>query len=65
MSRFEELKGMTCGKSLPLSAMNEYGEVIIIEGGARFFRVTTAQHNGWCRVKTYWEDGTIEESYRK
>ena len=69
MTKFRDLEKMTSGKNLPLIGKNEDNEVVIIEGGAndggRFFRVTTAQHNDWCRINTYWEDGTIEETYRK
>ena len=69
MTQFDELAKMTDGKTLPLTAKNEDNEVVIIEGGAsegeRFFRVTTVQHNNWCRINTYWEYGTIEETYKK
>ena len=69
MTQFDELAKMTAGKTLPLTGKNEDNEVVIIEGGAsegeRFFRVTTVQHNDWCRVNTYWEYGTIEETYKK
>ena len=69
MAKFEELAKMTDGKTLPLIGKNEDNEVVIIEAGAnegeRFFRVTTVQHNDWCRINTYWESGTIEETYKK
>ncbi len=69
MAKFDELKKMTEGKNLPLMGKNEDNEVVIIEGGVsneeRFFRVTTVQHNDWCRINTYWEYGTIEETYKK
>ena len=69
MVRFSELTKMTEGKPLPLIGKNEDNEVVIVEAGAskgeRFFRVTTAQHNDWCRINTYWEHGTIEETYKK
>jgi hypothetical protein len=69
MTKFGELKQLTNGKILPLTGKNENGEIVIIEygisGEERFFRVTTCQHNNWCRINTYWEDGTIEETYRK
>ena len=66
---YEELKEMTEGRSLPLMGNNEDNELVIIEEGARegehFFKVTTVQHNNWCRINTYWEDGTREETYKK
>ena len=69
MAKYEELAKMTDGKPLPLFGKNEDNEVVIIEAGAaedeRFFRVTTVQHNDWCRINTYWESGTIEETYKK
>lgn len=69
MTKFYELKNMTQGKILPVIYRNVDNEVIIIEYGIsneeRFFRVTTVQHNGWCRINTYWESGTTEETYKK
>ena len=69
MTKFDELKCLTQGKILPVAYRNIDLEVVIIEygitNGERFFRVTTAQHNGWCRINTYWESGTTEETYRK
>ena len=69
MTKFDELAKMTDGKTLPITGKNEDNEVVIIEGGAsegeRFFRVTAVQHNNWCRINTYWEYGTIEETYKK
>lgn len=56
------------GKGMPISATNEDGEDVIIEGGRepknnnlRFYQLTTVQKNGWLRINVYWEDGTIEE----
>lgn len=69
MAQYDELVKMTDGKTLPLVGKNEDNEVVIIEAGAsegdRFFRVTTVQHNDWCKINTYWESGTIEETYKK
>ena len=69
MTQFIELERMTDGKTLPITGKNEDNEVVIIEAGCsngeRFFRVTTVQHNNWCRINTYWENGTIEGTYRK
>ena len=69
MAQYDELVKMTDGKALPLVGKNEDNEVVIIEAGAsegdHFFRVTTVQHNDWCRINTYWESGTVEETYKK
>lgn len=66
---FRELEKFTEGKELPLFCHNEDKEVVVVEEGCRegerFFRLTTAQHNDWCRINVYWEDGTVEEMYRK
>lgn len=67
---FDKLAKMTKGKNLPLTAVNENGENMIIEGGkdtelGMFFRVTVCQHNGWNRINIYYEDGTFEEEYSK
>lgn len=70
---FEILEEITKGyadESYPLGGKNFYGEnIIIYKGkrvdGVRFFRVKTAQHNGWIRIKWYYEDGTTEETYEK
>jgi hypothetical protein len=67
---FEELNELTTGRTFPLAAENQDGEVVIIEAGRnksgdRFFRLTTAQDNGWTRINYIWEDGTIEELFQK
>lgn len=49
----------------PLSARNEDGENVIIRRGPDRYEVTTAQHNGWLQVITYWKDGTVEEEFTK
>lgn len=67
--QYQELRKITEGKDLPMFGKTEDNEIVIIEGGAsegeRFFRTTTVQHNDWCRVNIYWENGTIEETYKK
>lgn len=66
---YQEIKKLTKGKEFPMTAENENGEVVILEigyvDGEMIFTVTTAQSNGWLRVNTYWEDGTIEETYKR
>ena len=62
---YQELTALCIGKCLPVAGTNEYGENIIIERGKGFFRLTTAQHNGWVRINTHYENGTSEETYSK
>lgn len=65
---YEELDSLcrlTRENDYPLSGRNEDGESIIIRRGPDRYEVTTAQHNGWLQVVTYWKDGTVEEEYTK
>ena len=66
---FSELMELIKNHTLPLDATNEEGEFVIIEAGTRdgerYFRLTTAQHNGWCRINYVYEDGTVEELFEK
>lgn len=66
---YKKLTALVSGKSLPVAGRNEHGEVVTIERGSfngrRFFKVTTAQGNNWCRINTYYENGDIEETYRR
>ena len=62
---YDEIKVMVQGKSLPLSAENSDGEYVVIEGNENCYILTTAQHNGWCRINEYYPDGTATESYEK
>ena len=62
---YTELHKMLAGKNLPLSAENENGEYVIIEGNSNCYRLTTAQHNNWCRINEYYPDGTVTETYER
>ena len=74
---YQELSRLCEGKHLPIAAKNEDGENVLIErvceklsyAGQNWernlFRLTTAQHNGWSRINTIFEDGTTEEFYVK
>lgn len=67
---FEILEELTNGyEDFPVVGDNFYLEKLLIfkgeSDGRRFFRVETFQHNDWCRIKVYWEDGTVEEMYEK
>ena len=64
---YKKIARMVVGKSLPVAGRNEHGETVVVEGGqsasGRFFRITTAQSNNWCRINTYFENGNSDETY--
>lgn len=74
---YQEIKTLCNGKSLPIAAQNEDGENVIIEQGIEtlsyqneswkrhFFRLFTAQHNGWTRINMLFEDGQSDEFYQR
>ena len=55
------------GKSLPCTAENENGELVVIsegqEDGTHFFELYVCQDNDAGRINTYYADGTITEEY--
>lgn len=53
------------GKSLPLNGKNENGEMVIVEGNASCYRLTTVQKNDWLRINEYYPDGTTTETFEK
>jgi len=65
----KELLELTKDKQLPCNATNADGEFVIIEAGCtdgeRYFRLTTAQHNNWCRINIIYENGSTEEWFEK
>lgn len=65
---YQEIKQLCQGKHLPTTAKNEDGENVIIEQGCdemNFFKLTTAQNNGWARINLIYEDGSTDELYQK
>lgn len=66
---YEVLKKRIEGKVLPLSTENYKGETVILKSGhiedCQYIEMKTMQNNGWIAVTTYYEDGTIEETYEK
>lgn len=66
---FYDLAELVKGKTCPLDATNDDGELVIIQqgriDGERFFKVTTFQSNGWQRINYVWENGTVEELFEK
>lgn len=65
ISDYKSIKKAVGNRPLPLSAENENGEYVIIEGGENCYRVTTAQNNNWCRINEYYADGTITETFER
>lgn len=66
---YQEIAASTAAHHLPITAINEHGENVIIEHskheGTCYFKVTTAQHNGWCRIDYIYADGLLETTYRR
>ncbi len=69
-SYYEILKRRAQGQTLPLAGQNASGENFILsegrdQDGRHFYRLETAQHNGWCAITTYYENGDQEETFRR
>lgn len=68
---YEELKEKieSEGHSLPVTAENENGELVIIEEGVdddvHYYKTTTAQNNDWCRINCFYADGTVTETFER
>ena len=66
---FNELMIVAAEEGRVFAAVNENGENMLISydynGGDRYFRVETAQNNGWTRINYIFEDGTREEIFKK
>ena len=66
---FRKLDEMTKGKKLPFTAENENGERVIIEkgynGDLKYYRLATFQNNDWIKINCYYEDGSIDETYKR
>ena len=74
---YNELEKLTEGKKLPFAGKNESGENVIIDRGCdrwsyrgeawekNFFKLTTAQSNGWVRINFVYDDGSTDELYQK
>lgn len=74
---FQELQRICDGKNLPICAKNEDGENVIIERGCdkwaydgqswerHFFKLQTAQANGWTRFDFIFDDGATETFYSR
>ena len=65
MNDFEQLKSKLKGTELPIMAVNNSGETVIIEGNKDVLITTTVQRNGWLRINEYYPDGTATETYER
>jgi hypothetical protein len=66
---YKEIQSWCNNENIPTFDINDDGENVIIEAGknemGKYYKLTTVQHNGWCRVNYYYEDGCMEETYEK
>lgn len=67
---YEDIKDLIGDNNLPVSSTNENGETVVIEDGKTedgecFYQLTTIQKNDWCRINTYYADGTVDETYER
>ena len=66
---YKTLEALTTGKNLPLTGENEEKETVIIEkghnGNLKYYQLSTFQNNDWIRINRYYEDGSIDESYKR
>lgn len=66
---YSYIKRLCDGRSLPLNAENESGEMVVIEGGkddnGEYYRITTVQKNDWRRVEYIYKNGDRSETYEK
>lgn len=53
------------GSEFPLSGKSEAGEDVLVSVFPDRITTETQQANGWCRINTYWRDGTTEETYSR
>jgi len=64
---YEEMKELVKNKQLPLMGENKVGESVIVSEGkdeeGHYYQTETAQYNGWLRVNTYYETGTVTETF--
>lgn len=55
-------------KKLPIAGTINGDTSIVSKGkdeAGSFYQTRTAQKNGWIRVNTYYEDGTVTETFEK
>ena len=69
---YESISEMVEGKTFPYGFITSDNEAAFIteneEGysfGEHYYKVTILQHNEWLRILYYWDDGRIEEMFKK
>lgn len=62
---YAQLDRITESRSLPIAGQNNDGEAIVIAKGDGFYKLTTAQHNGWNRIEIIYANGDREEHYER
>lgn len=67
---YNNLSVFTLGASLPVSAVNDKGETVVISQepdgtGSRCFRLDTYQKNDWVRTNRFYANGVITEEYER
>lgn len=66
---YETIKKMTEGEEFPFFFLTDMKEKAYIvpgnDGVSSYYIVTILQSNGWCRIKTYHEDGEVVEEYKR
>ena len=69
MVTYKYLKKLIGNKTCPISGKNENGEMVIAERKrdeeGEFFVLTTVQNNDLLRITTYYESGTVTETFDK
>lgn len=67
---YKTLDALLKDHTFPIVATNEDDEYVVVAWGidkemGAYYKLTVAQKNGWCRINTYYEDGTYEEEYER
>ena len=66
---YETLKTMTEGEEFPFFFETQLHETAYVvpgnDGVSSYYIVTILQGNGWCRIKTYYEDGEVMEGFKR
>lgn len=63
LSSMRSLMGKYGNFELPFSGENDHGELVVISIFPDRIISNTYQLNGWVRLDTLWEDGTIEQTF--
>lgn len=65
---FKELEKL-CRGSFSMTFQNQDGEFVEVNkamnADGKLYRAITYQNNGWIRTNVYYEDGNVDELYKK